>query len=70
MSSEEKGTFVAGCVAGAIAMAALIVLALCLDMALYPIHRYTPDEVLNSEQWQIDTVKSKFDTTYRWYFIP
>ena len=70
MSSEEKGTFVAGCVVGAIAMAALIVLALCLDMAFHPIQRYSPDEMLNSEQWQIDTVKSKFDTTYRWRFVP
>lgn len=70
MSSEDKGTFVAGCVVGAIAMAVLIVLALSLDMALYPIHRYSPDEVLNPKHWQIDTVKSKFDTVYRWYFIP
>jgi len=70
MSSEEKGTFVAGCVVGAIAMVALIVLALCLDMAIYPAHRLSPDQMLNSEQWQIDTVKSKFDTTYRWYFVP
>lgn len=70
MSSEEKGTFVAGCVVGAIAMAALIVFGLCLDMALNPTLRQSPDQMLNSEQWQIDTVKSKFDTTYRWYFIP
>jgi hypothetical protein len=70
MSSEEKGKFVAGCVVGAIAMAALIVLALCLDMAIYPAHRLSLDQILNSEQWQIDTVKSKCDTTYRWYFVP
>lgn len=37
MNKDEKGTFVAGCVVGAIAMAALIVLALCLDVAFHSV---------------------------------